>query len=89
MLINSPGISLEPVDPNVAEISLPLDQIISINTSPPSVVGIAPQDSTTPSGTYAVGDSLFFEVVFDKPVKVRMHSIFSFKLNSILIIANH
>ena len=45
------------------------DVIITIDTSPPSVVGVKPA-SATADGTYAVGDSLFFEVSFTKPVRV-------------------
>ncbi|KAL9183325.1 hypothetical protein ACHAXT_005112 [Thalassiosira profunda] len=70
LLANSAGESPIHVDPSLDGISLPQDQSISIDTTPPSVVSITPQDSTTPSGTYAVGDSLFFEVLFDKPVEV-------------------
>lgn len=81
LLINAPRTSPIKVDPKT--VSLPSDQIISIDTTPPSVVSITPQDSTTPSGTYAVGDTLFFEVSFDEPVEVSSDLI----LISLLLIS--
>ncbi|KAL7448250.1 hypothetical protein ACHAWC_000472, partial [Mediolabrus comicus] len=40
------------------------------DTNPPTVIGISPKTLTTPGGTYAVGDILQFEVLFDKSVEV-------------------
>ena len=74
LLVNSAGMSPIKVDPNIEGIILPSDQIVSIDTTPPSVVSITPQDSTTPNGIYAVGDTLFFELSFEKPVEVSIHS---------------
>ena len=51
------------------------DRVIRIDTNQPLVTNISPQSLTTPDGTYAVGDILTFQVVFDKPVVV---SIFLF-----------
>ncbi|KAL7554992.1 hypothetical protein ACHAWF_018570 [Thalassiosira exigua] len=70
LLVNSPGPSPIHVDPNIGTVSLPMSQTISVDTTPPVVTSITPQESTTPSGTYAVGDSLFFELSFDKAVEV-------------------
>mmetsp|Transcript_9659 Transcript_9659/g.20406 ORF Transcript_9659/g.20406 Transcript_9659/m.20406 type:complete len:534 (+) Transcript_9659:665-2266(+) len=81
LLVNSSEKSPIKVDPSIEGIGLPSDQIITIDTAPPSVVGITPQGSNTPDGIYAVGDSLFFEVSFDKPVDVSMNSQ-SFYLSS-------
>ncbi len=50
--------------------AITVDNHVAINTAPPVVIRISPQESSTPNGTYAVGDILFFEVVFDKPVDV-------------------
>lgn len=44
---------------------------VAVNTTPPVVVSITPQGSSTPNA-YAVGDTLFFEVIFDKPVEVSL-----------------
>ncbi len=45
---------------------------IAIDTTPPTVISISPQGLTTPDGTYAVGDTMTFEVIFDKPVEVSI-----------------
>jgi len=70
LLTNSAGESPIQVDASIEAISLPNEQNISIDTSPPMVTGIIPQPSTTSSGTYAVGDTLYFEVSFNKDVEV-------------------
>ena len=70
LLINSPGTSTITVDPNLESRGLESDQNIEIDSTPPAVAAIAPQQSTTPDGSYAVGDTLFFEISFDKPVEV-------------------
>ena len=70
LLTNSAGESPIHVDASIEGISLPNEQNISIDTSPPIVTSIIPQASTTPSGTYAVGDTLYFVVSFNKEVEV-------------------
>ena len=70
LLTISVGESPIQVDASIEGISLPNEQNISIDTSPPIVTSIIPQASTTPSGTYAVGDTLYFEVSFNKGVEV-------------------
>lgn len=70
LLVNGPGPSPIQADPKISGISLPVDQTIAIDTTPPYVTSITPQDSTTPNGVYAVGDTVFLEVSFDKPVEV-------------------
>jgi hypothetical protein len=72
--INAPGASPLPADLKIE--GLTIDQHIAIDTTPPYVKGITPQASTTPSGTYTVGDKLFFEVLFDKAVVVSMRTLF-------------
>ena len=71
LLTNSPGTSPIQVDGTIEGMSLPIDLDISIDTTPPVVMSITPQTSTTPNGMYAVGDTLFFEISFDKEVEVR------------------
>ena len=68
LLINSPGASPLIADPKIE--GLTIDQHIAIDTTPPYIKSIMPQASTTPSGTYTVGDKLFFEVLFNKAVLV-------------------
>lgn len=70
--INGPETSLIQADPGIEGVSISTDQVISVDTTPPSVVSITPQGSTTPDGTYAVGDTLYFEVSFDKAVEVSL-----------------
>ena len=70
LLINTLGTSDVKIDESVEGISLPPEHVISIDTAPPLVMSIAPQDLTTPNGIYAVGDTLLFDIVFDKPVHV-------------------
>jgi hypothetical protein len=53
-------------------------QSIVIDTNPPTVIGISPKTLTTPDGTYAVGDVLQFEVLFDKSVVVSVVLLSSF-----------
>ena len=67
-------------DPKLGSISV--EKHITINTAPPVVTSIIPQESSTPNGIYAVGDTLFFEVSFDKPVKVSW--MFAISLVSLL-----
>lgn len=71
MLTNSPRTSPIQVDGTIEGMSLPIDLDISIDTTPPVVMSITPQTSMTPNGMYAVGDTLFFEISFDKAVEVR------------------
>jgi hypothetical protein len=54
-------------------------QSIAIDTNPPTVIGISFKTLTTPpDGTYAVGDVLQFEVLFDKSVVVSVVLLSSF-----------
>ena len=46
------------------------DVIINVDTEPPAVEQVLAQVSTTPDGIYTVGDILYFEVLFSKPVVV-------------------
>eukprot|EP00984_Skeletonema_dohrnii_P016875 scaffold7561_cov227-Skeletonema_dohrnii-CCMP3373.AAC.8 len=66
------GASSSPVTADLAyrAISLPDSLDIAIDTTPPTVISISPQALTTPDGTYAVGDVLTFQVIFDEPVDV-------------------
>ena len=50
----------------------PYTQNITIDTKPPFVNSISPQELMTPHGIYAVGDVLMLEVLFDKPVEVSV-----------------
>mmetsp|Transcript_22612 Transcript_22612/g.47902 ORF Transcript_22612/g.47902 Transcript_22612/m.47902 type:complete len:237 (+) Transcript_22612:177-887(+) len=59
------------IDPSIESKGLAHTHSIRIDTDPPVVIGIQPQHSTTPDGIYAAGDTLFFEVIFDKSVDVR------------------
>lgn len=68
LMTNSFGIAAIQVDPKLDEFTV--QNHVAIKTSPPVVMSITPQESSTPDGTYAVGDTLFFEVIFDKPVEV-------------------
>lgn len=68
LMVNSPERSIIQADPKIEGIEIEND--ITIDTTPPFVTSIRPQESTTPSGVYAVGDTLFFEVSFDRPVEV-------------------
>jgi len=61
LLINAPRAS--PLPANTKIEGRTIYQRIAIDTTPPYVKGITPQASTTPSGTYTVGDKLFFEVI--------------------------
>uniref|UniRef100_A0A7S4JS32 Calx-beta domain-containing protein n=1 Tax=Odontella aurita TaxID=265563 RepID=A0A7S4JS32_9STRA len=49
---------------------LPSDVVLAIDSQPPSITSIMVQTLSTPNGTYAVGDSLFFEINFTQPVVV-------------------
>jgi hypothetical protein len=75
LLINAPGDAPLLADPSIEGLSI--EQHIAIDTNPPRVTSIIPQASTTPSGTYTVGDKLFFEVSFDKAVVVCMRALTS------------
>ncbi len=68
LMTNSYGTASIQADLKIEAITI--DNHVAVNTAPPVVIRISPQESSTPNGTYAVGDSLFFEVVFDKPVDV-------------------
>ncbi|KAL3786858.1 hypothetical protein HJC23_013779 [Cyclotella cryptica] len=71
LLINGRGHSPIKANSSIEGISLNPNQIIAINTDPPRVLSIIPQSSISPDGIYAVGDSLYFLVTFDKPVEVE------------------
>ena len=68
--VNSLETSPVQVDASIAGFNLPPELHISIDTSPPAITSIVPQASTTQSGGYAVGDTLYFEISFDKAVEV-------------------
>lgn len=72
LLINGAGSSPITAHPAIGEMTVLPTAHISIDTNPPTVVSISPQDFTTPDGTYAVGDTLMFVVLFDKPVEVSV-----------------
>ena len=72
LLINTQDQSPTKADINIEGISLLPEQNITITTDPPTVTSIIPQPSTTPNGLYAVGDALYFELKFDKPVEVSL-----------------
>lgn len=83
------GQSPSPVlaDPMFGEITIPQNLDIKIDTTPPTVISISPQASTTPAGTYAVGDTMTLEVTFDKPVEVSIlctnliHAMLGFQMS--------
>ena len=80
LMTNFLGTASIQADPKLGSISVA--KHITINTAPPVVTSIIPQESSTPNGIYAVGDTLFFEVSFDKPVKVSW--MFAISLVSLL-----
>lgn len=59
-------------DPMFEGITIPQSLDIAIYTTPPTVISISPQALTTPDGIYAVGDTVTFEVIFDRPVEVSI-----------------
>ncbi len=71
--------SMALIDPSIDSKGIELTNRIQIDTARPSVVGIRPQLSTTPDGTYTAGDTLFFEVIFDKAVEVSGRFAFLYK----------
>lgn len=71
LLVNGPNQSPVDADCRINGLSLSSDHRIAINTEQPKVTSIIPQTSTTPNGLFTVGDALYFEVMFDKPVYVE------------------
>lgn len=71
LLVNGPDQSPVLADISLDGTSLNPGHSITINTDRPKVTSITPQTSTTVDGKYAVGDVLYFEVLFDKVVEVR------------------
>lgn len=79
ILFTNTGSSTVSADLSIKGLGLDSEVSIGINTLPPTVLAIEPQLSTTPDGTYAVGDTLYFEVTFDKPVEVSINLIVSYQ----------
>jgi len=75
LLVNGHESTPTQADPKVEGIGLPLEQNIVVDTTPPSITSITPQVSTTPDGVYAVGDTVFLEVTFAKPVTVSCRTV--------------
>ena len=61
---------LTPAYLGLQHIKRPNSVNITIDTQSPRVVAVAPQTDTTPDGVYTIGDTVFLEVSFSKPVVV-------------------
>jgi hypothetical protein len=72
LLVNEPNQSPVNADCRIDGLSLSSDHRIAIDTVRPKVTSVIPQPATTPNGLYTVGDALYFEVTFDKPVQVEI-----------------
>ena len=58
------------VNLSIRNLELPVDHIIAIDTSTPYILRVMPQAITTKNAVYSVGEDIFIEVQFNKPVTV-------------------